>query len=1657
MIRISSTKRMFSFIMSVFMVISLLPSISLKAYGGKLYKINSYNGLKLFAEKVNNGETTLDACLECDIILEENESGLIEIENWIPIGKDEEHKYSGTFDGGGKTIKELCTTDVKEVGGLFGYIGESGQVKNVSVEDSKIKGTYYVGGVCGRNDGEIINCNNLGEVSGSGYVGGVCGLNNGKIINCNNCGEVSDLVLNIVKRGAGFVGGVCGHNGGIMMECHNEMNIDGLAEIMGGVCGNNNGLIEKCYNEGEVNASCAFIGGVCGGNVGGNLVGNLVNCYNTGSVKGNSINDEKHDSCVVGGVCGSSECEAERADAAIQNCYNTGNVSGDNSVGGVCGKTDTEKRKIENCYYNEETCGEKIVAIGEASSVSSTVKGLTTKEMTGTGAAKTMFGESNVWCVKENDHKNDTGEDQYAYYPHFSEVDSKDWPPKIKIYYVTFDANVGTKDILGSDGDQIFYDGIYQKLNPCSYSNAGYVFDGWFDRDNNSAKYKDEEECKFTKNITLCANWRDEEAPTGELFIDKDKLIAEGKPRYYNSTVTINIDVNDSGSGVASVYYHVDDKTADLEIEPESWKECSNYAVELNNDGKYRVYVKITDKSGNSCIINSGIIVIDTVAPTNTVKISNGKDAVVTWKCDEENSFYFRDSIQVQVVADTSDEVEVEYCCVEKDKATSYDKVWAEGQEFEANCWDKWTLGVHYVLCIKLEDKAKNKNYIIGTVAKFSDAEVEKKYLSIIKNCGDAEVRVNLNGCTISGIKCNERDVSYSTSTDDDNITEIKIKENFIKDLNEGEHKLTILYEKYGESGPEPSNITLIVKDYFDIYNTETGKTLEDFAREAKTHPAISGKLMEDVVLNSDGFYLNEENKLLYGGIQVDSGNSPKEWEPIGDESSQYAGTFDGGGHTITGMYVNISTEDYIGLFGYIGAKGVVQNVGIENGYIEGKDFVGSICGINGGTIQNCYNTGFIKGTNNIGGMCGQNNGKITNCYNTRAITGTDNIGGVCGRNEGTITTCYNTGTVTAAGSSVGGVCGQNYRGTIENCYYNTEICQEKEAVGDGSTGNSTNVTGLTTTQMTGIENSSADDGSKRAKQMMSKFEEKGWYFAEDNLNYMFYPHLKEFESIEKWPPKVRLNIVKIYADDIIDIKSYLNKIGDWSDFGEKISSATGIFIEIYGDRVSLSQDFFKECKSLTHLTIVGNVTVEEGALASISGLNTITIGKDGETSTITLVNGAIDEEKKSKIVYEIRGTISSEFNLNNNCVVAYGPSDLAAKVKTSDGSDYHYIGSSSNDIFEKTEIESGSYLLQDEKKWLIQLINVITTGKVLKLNESDLNIQQPENSLKGKFPKNAGLVIINESDLTHITDWPVIKNRKEQTIFVTISLQDSITMNFYVPETYKDVTLTSPEGAKVIDDSSTKTFEDVVCKKYTYRINSDKMDEYVTIEWLNENNQKEQITYSIAAYVFDVIEHSSFSENFKNLARAAYLYGCAVRYCFEKNSSGSFDYIVSKIKEYVKSYTFDGLSVEQIEKYGSVWKDINVTLLLSDRITQRFSFKLNYSKESFAFEVSFGEEGENGVKTADVTDRIQESEDGYYLDVIGFSPARLDLKIQLSALDPTDSSIKDKILFSPLDYMTMEYHTAKKKGDEDLALLMQAMYYYYDSAKKYKTIEGVM
>jgi len=238
--------------------------------------------------------------------------------NWEPIGSEEQH-FQGTFDGNGFSISgvKINLGDDEDIG-LFGTVGASGVVKNLSLINVDIIGYYYVGALAGTNRGLVDNCSASGNVSGDGdedgAIGGLIGWSNGTVRNSFFTGNVD---------GEYGIGGLTGVNLGVIENNYTVVNVNGYEDV-GGIVGTNFNIVENNFASGTIIGEKA-VGGVVGFNtLFDSWTGKVKNCYFAGTV------DAGIDSTWIGGIIGLNV-------GIVQNCFSIGDVVGDTAVGGIAG------------------------------------------------------------------------------------------------------------------------------------------------------------------------------------------------------------------------------------------------------------------------------------------------------------------------------------------------------------------------------------------------------------------------------------------------------------------------------------------------------------------------------------------------------------------------------------------------------------------------------------------------------------------------------------------------------------------------------------------------------------------------------------------------------------------------------------------------------------------------------------------------------------------------------------------------------------------------------------------------------------------------------------------------------------------------------------------------------------------------------------------------------------------------------------------------------------------------------------------------------------------------------------------------------------------------------------------------------------------------
>ncbi len=206
-----------------------------------------------------------------------------------------------------------------------------------------------------------------------------------------------------------------------------------------------------------------------------------------------------------------------------------------------------------------------------------------------------------------------------------------------------------------------------------------------------------------------------------------------------------------------------------------------------------------------------------------------------------------------------------------------------------------------------------------------------------------------------------------------------------------------------------------------DPYIIKTAEQLSYLSASVSAGDSFEGKYM---ILESD-IVLNETDDLLWT-------EAAKKWLPIGNPNTAFDGYFDGNGHTVSGVYVD-SSSDSVGLFGVVGTSGKVFSLTVINSDLKGNRSTGGIAGTNNGSITYCHNKSTVRGETESGGIAGTNNGVVANCSNSGWVGNKDNAGGIAGLNHGNIENCLNIATVNSDFSAAGGIVAENH-GNVSKC-----------------------------------------------------------------------------------------------------------------------------------------------------------------------------------------------------------------------------------------------------------------------------------------------------------------------------------------------------------------------------------------------------------------------------------------------------------------------------------------------------------------------------------------------------------------------------------------------------------------------------------------------
>lgn len=183
-------------------------------------------------------------------------------------------------------------------------------------------------------------------------------------------------------------------------------------------------------------------------------------------------------------------------------------------------------------------------------------------------------------------------------------------------------------------------------------------------------------------------------------------------------------------------------------------------------------------------------------------------------------------------------------------------------------------------------------------------------------------------------------------------------------------------------------------------------------------------------VMAGGGYHFSLDNDIDLSDYLSPQGNG---WMPIGSSSEPFRGTFHGNMYTISGLWIDRSSTDYLGLFGYVDRDVIIDGIRLvldEKGIVSTGSRVGGICGLSYGNITRCSVQGAISGSYYVGGIAGYG-GSISQCYTEGEINGNNDVGGI-GTYQSSISNCYSTATVQAGTNGLAYTIGSN----VAYCYF---------------------------------------------------------------------------------------------------------------------------------------------------------------------------------------------------------------------------------------------------------------------------------------------------------------------------------------------------------------------------------------------------------------------------------------------------------------------------------------------------------------------------------------------------------------------------------------------------------------------------------------------
>ena len=1038
---------------------------------GKTYLIGSPDELMWFNQ---NAQMTDSARLTADIRINEDVTAdTASLYKWTPISNYDK-RYTGSFDGAGHTVSGLyiATTSGTKCTAMFGYAGTGSMISNLTLADSIINGTAnYTGGIAG-DAYDMQNCHVLKSVTvtGTQYVGGVAGYVDHSISKCSNAATVT--------ASSSYVGGVTGYMfGETMLKCYNTGSVTGASSV-GGLTGSiyNNGTVDSCYNTGAVTATSTK--GIAGGLLGSFRYGTLRNSYtataptaqNAGSVAGRLENafsrtvenvyvlDHGLDIVGVSATIPSTWKVTALSDAALKALtaeelgdnfkHDTKNQNGgypilkwqdpaaaesedpdrpESDPNGWDGKETSIPTQTDGVYQIETAA--KLKWFADAVKTDNAIKGVLTQnidlnhrdwtpvdanfagELNGAGHSIT-----NLYC------KNETGA------------------------AALFAANGGTIQnltvsgkIIGSNESAILTSVNTGTIKSCT--TEGTLRGGG-----------------YTAGIAA--------RNSGTISSSLNRAAVSGTERVAGVTAENSGTVRGSANG--GLIRASDMMAAGAAAANETngtVENCANNGAVVSSSAIMRSYVGGVvgwNKGAVNGAYNAGNVETLGGCAGGTVGLNVSKNAVRLYNCGDVTGGDFEDdgypTDNAVSSAEALEKARRELAAVLTllgEKETISGELSVDGKlEAGASVKGVYTGTETELIYVWYYSYGEGDDVVVAIADEFTIPETLSGRVLKVKALSAATTGVlKAEGGKIAGL---EGTVRISGAA----VVGRTLTATFYSSSEQG----TLHYQWYrGNAAIDGATGTSYPVTADDVGKRLTVKVTSASAPGTLSATTQTVTTAADAGLweladctepaNVGGVYqITKETELHWFASEVNSGNTAisarllndlaltsGNWYPIGKTGHAYTGTFDGDGHKITNLKVELA-QDEVGFFGLIGAGGKVQKLHVQ-GTVKATgtaNQTGGIAGVMSDTegvasITDCTFEGTVSGGSQVGGIVGSVglNNKVERCGSDATVSGSERVGGIAGAcSYGNIYYCRNRGKVGAENAKhVGGIVGdmQNY------------------------------------------------------------------------------------------------------------------------------------------------------------------------------------------------------------------------------------------------------------------------------------------------------------------------------------------------------------------------------------------------------------------------------------------------------------------------------------------------------------------------------------------------------------------------------------------------------------------------------------------------------